>query len=118
VTTLADKGRSASSGRRRVSSMQTPRTSRVCRVLVKDLAELLRAAGGRDIHETSLSVDVEHTSFKAWWDPFLLGVGPAGKYVANLQPTKQARLRDLCRERLPRAPFVVSARAWAARGLA
>jgi hypothetical protein len=82
------------------------------------LAELLRAAGARDIHETSLSVDVEHTSFKAWWDPFLLGVGPAGKYVRNLDATEQARLRDLCRERLPRAPFVVSARAWAARGLA
>jgi ubiquinone/menaquinone biosynthesis C-methylase UbiE len=29
----------------------------------------------------------------------------------------QARLRELCKERLPGAPFVVSARAWAARAL-
>jgi SAM-dependent methyltransferase len=82
------------------------------------LAELLRAAGAHDIQEASLSVDVEHPSFEAWWDPFLLGVGPAGNYVMNLDARKQARLRDLCRGRLPPAPFVVSARAWAARGLA
>ena len=81
------------------------------------LGELLRAAGARDVQETSLSVDVEHPSFTAWWNPFLLGVGPAGMYVSTLDATQQARLRGLCRERLPQAPFVVSARAWAARGL-
>ena len=82
------------------------------------LGELLRAAGAHDVQETSLSVDVEHPSFEAWWNPFLLGVGPAGKYVMNLQTAEQARLRELCRTRLPRAPFVASVLAWAARGLA
>lgn len=82
------------------------------------LGELLRAAGATDVRETALSVDVAHPSFEDWWDPFLLGVGPAGKHVANLDATQQARLRELCRERLPRAPFVVSARAWAVRGIA
>ncbi|MGN6870476.1 MAG: class I SAM-dependent methyltransferase [Solirubrobacteraceae bacterium] len=82
------------------------------------LEELLRAAGASDVRETALSVDVAHESFEDWWDPFLLGVGPAGKYVTRLDATKQARLREVCRERLPRAPFVVSARAWAVRGLA
>jgi SAM-dependent methyltransferase len=82
------------------------------------LGELLQAAGANDVRETALSVDVEHQSFEEWWDPFLLGVGPAGKYVTGLDATRQARLRDICRERLPRAPFVVSARAWAVRGLA
>jgi SAM-dependent methyltransferase len=82
------------------------------------LGELLRAAGAREVGETALSVDVEHPSFEEWWGPFLLGVGPAGKYVASLDPTAQARLRDSCRERLSRGPFVVSARAWAARGVA
>jgi SAM-dependent methyltransferase len=81
------------------------------------LGELLRAAGASQVRETALSVDVEHPSFEDWWDPFLLGVGPAGKYVTALDATQQPRLRDLCRERLPRAPFVVSARAWAARGI-
>jgi SAM-dependent methyltransferase len=82
------------------------------------LGELLRAAGAGEIQETALSVDVEHPSFEEWWDPFLLGVGPAGTYVATLDAAQQARLREVCRERLPEAPFVVSARAWAARGLA
>jgi SAM-dependent methyltransferase len=82
------------------------------------LGELFRAAGAGDVRETALSVDVEHPSLDDWWEPFLLGVGPAGKYVASLDATQQARLRDACRERLSRAPFVVSARAWAARGLA
>jgi hypothetical protein len=82
------------------------------------LGELLRAAGAHDIQETSLSVDVEHLGFEDWWNPFLLGVGPAGKYVQSLSATQQSRLRDVCRERLPPAPFVVSARAWAVRGFA
>jgi SAM-dependent methyltransferase len=82
------------------------------------LGELLRAAGASEVLETALSVDVAHASFEEWWDPFLFGVGPAGKYVTRLDAIDQARLRDLCRERLPRAPFVVSARAWAVRGVA
>lgn len=82
------------------------------------LGELLRAAGASDVRETALSVDVAHASFEEWWDPFLLGVGPAGKYVASLDAVAQARLRESCRDRLPGAPFVVSARAWAARGVA
>ncbi|HKO26012.1 MAG TPA: methyltransferase domain-containing protein [Solirubrobacteraceae bacterium] len=82
------------------------------------LGELLRAAGASDVQETALSVDVEHPTFDDWWEPFLLGVGPAGKYVASLDATQQARLRAICREKLPPAPFVVSARAWAARAVA
>jgi SAM-dependent methyltransferase len=82
------------------------------------LAELFDAAGMREIEETSLSVDVEHRSFEEWWEPFMLGVGPAGTYAARLASGRQAQLRDLCREMLRPAPFVVSARAWAARGIA
>jgi SAM-dependent methyltransferase len=82
------------------------------------LVELLRAAGVREIEETTLVVDVEHPTFAEWWEPFLLGVGPAGSFAAQLDPSRRARLRDLCRERLPPEPFTVSAKAWAARGLA
>jgi SAM-dependent methyltransferase len=82
------------------------------------LAELFDAAGMQEIEETSLSVDVEQGSFEEWWEPFMLGVGPAGAYAARLASGRQAQLRDLCREMLPPAPFVVSARAWAARGFA
>jgi SAM-dependent methyltransferase len=81
------------------------------------LAQLFRAAGLHEVEEGVLSVDVEHRSFEEWWEPFTLGVGPAGNYVAGLEPSRQARLRERCRELLPAAPFVVTARAWAARGL-
>ena len=80
------------------------------------LAELMRAAGLRDVHHDVLQVNVEHPTFEEWWDPFLLGVGPAGSYVARLSAAHRAQLRDLCRQRFPSAPFIVSARAWAARG--
>ena len=80
------------------------------------LAELFRAAGLDGIEENTLNVEVEHPSFEEWWDPFLLGVGPAGKYVARLDSGQRDRLRELCRERLPVAPFTVSAKAWATRG--
>jgi SAM-dependent methyltransferase len=82
------------------------------------LVELLRAAGIREIEETTLVVDVEHPTFAEWWEPFLLGVGPAGGFVGQLDPARRARLRDLCGERLPPEPFKLSAEAWAARGLA
>ena len=81
------------------------------------LATLFDQAGIHEIEESTLTVEVEHQSFDEWWQPYLLGVGPAGNFVTRLDPTRQARLRELCRERLPPAPFVVSASAWAARGL-
>ena len=81
------------------------------------LALLFRTAGLREIEEGVLSVDVEHPSFDEWWEPFTLGVGPAGAYAAGLDTERQAELRELCRQLLPAAPFVLTARAWAARGL-
>lgn len=81
------------------------------------LSELFEAAGLHEIDESVLSVDVEHPTFEEWWEPFTLGVGPAGAFAAGLDAEQQARLRALCRERLPAAPFVLTARAWAARGV-
>src|SRR5450755_4601462 len=75
------------------------------------LASLLAAAGVREVQASSLTVAVEHHSFEEWWQPYMLGVGPAGSFVAQLNPERQARLRELCRERLPPSPFVVSATA-------
>ena len=82
------------------------------------LTELLEAAGLHEIEETHLAVSVEHPTFEDWWEPFKLGVGPAGDYAARLDPKRQAELRERCRKKLPAAPFVLTARAWAARGLA
>jgi SAM-dependent methyltransferase len=82
------------------------------------LGELFDEAGFREIEETALSVSVEHPTFEDWWEPFTLGVGPAGGYVAGLGDEGRSRLRELCRRLLPEAPFVLTSRAWAARGLA
>jgi hypothetical protein len=69
-----------------------------------------------DIHDAELSVDVQHSSFEEWWDPFELGVGPAGSYVSSLESAARQRLMERCHELLPSSPFVVTASAWAARG--
>lgn len=81
------------------------------------LAQLFEVAGLREVEATALSVSLEHASFEEWWEPFMRGVGPAGAYVASLDVEWQAVLRDACRRLLPDGPFVLTAQAWAARGL-
>jgi SAM-dependent methyltransferase len=82
------------------------------------LASLFAQAGFRDVQVTTLTVRVRYPSFEQWWEPFTLGVGPAGSYVAALSPDRRAALRDQCRRRLPAGPVEVSATAWAATGRA
>jgi SAM-dependent methyltransferase len=82
------------------------------------LAELLDAAGLEEVEDDVLTVSAEHPTFEDWWEPFTLGVGPAGGYVASLDATRQAELRERCRELCPEPPFILTSRAWAARGLA
>ena len=81
------------------------------------LAELFEAAALHEIDDTVLWVSVEHATFEAWWEPFTNGVGPAGSYLVSLNVERQVELRERCRTMVPRTPFVVTARAWAARGL-
>jgi SAM-dependent methyltransferase len=80
------------------------------------LAELFTAAGLRDVEDGMLTIGVAHTSFEDWWEPYTLGVGPAGAFVAGLEAAQVEQLRERCRRRLPEPPFVLSAGAWAARG--
>jgi SAM-dependent methyltransferase len=81
------------------------------------LSQLFHEAGLSETVDTALSISVEHQSFEEWWEPYTLGVGPAGGYVSRLDATRQARLRDLCRDLLPPAPFVMTASAWAVRAV-
>ena len=92
--------------------------SRLAGTRAGHLSELFEAAGLSGIEETAHSADLEHPTFESWWEPFTLGVGPAGAHVASLDPEGQADLRERCRTLLPAAPFVLTAKAWAARGLA
>lgn len=81
------------------------------------LAELLSAAGLADVESARVTVEVEHLSFDEWWEPYTLGVGPAGDYVAQLDEVSKTRLAEIARERLGEGPFTISATAWAARGI-
>jgi SAM-dependent methyltransferase len=82
------------------------------------LAELLATAGLRDVVDTEIAVTLEHPTFEDWWDPFELGVGPAGAYARTLGPDRRVELREACRALLPEPPFTMTAVAWAARARA
>jgi SAM-dependent methyltransferase len=82
------------------------------------LGELFRAAGLASVEESTVEASLEFTSFEEWWEPFTLGVGPAGAYAKSLDEAARARLRARCEEMLPAPPFTVSSTAWAARGVA
>jgi SAM-dependent methyltransferase len=80
------------------------------------LAELFKAAGLQNVEDTDLAVQVEYASFDDWWEPYTLGVGPAGAYVAGLDAVQREELKERCRQLAPDAPFTLEANAWAARG--
>ena len=59
---------------------------------------------------------VEHASFEEWWEPFTLGVGPAGAYARGPSRGPSGRaLRERCRELLRQAPFTRRRRVGRAR---
>jgi SAM-dependent methyltransferase len=80
------------------------------------LTELFEQAGLDDVHESSLSVTVAHATFDEWWEPFTLGVGPAGAYLAALDAERRREVRERCEELLAPGPPVITAKAWTARG--
>src|SRR5260370_430815 len=77
------------------------------------LAGLFAQAGLDQAQATTLTVRVRYDSFEQWWEPFTLGVGPAGTHVASLTPDRRAELRERCRRLLPAGPFDISATTWA-----
>ena len=85
-----------------------------------ELAAAWRQAGLHDVRETSLRATLRFSSFDDYWEPFRLGQGPAGAYVARLPPERQMDLRDRLRRRLLGAkkdhPIELQASAWAVRG--
>jgi ubiquinone/menaquinone biosynthesis C-methylase UbiE len=81
--------------------------------------ESLWERGGLDEVETGpLVVEVAYESFDEYWEPFTLGVGPAGEYYASLDAKAREALRDGCFTRLgsPAGAFSLAARAFAVRG--
>jgi SAM-dependent methyltransferase len=80
------------------------------------LVELCSAAGLQDVRATELEVSVRHESFEEWWEPFTLGVGPAGAYVGQLDPAARDAIRERCRELFGPPPITITAQVWAVRG--
>ena len=76
------------------------------------LVELATAAGLVDPIGSTLTVRVEYADFEDWWAPYLLGVGPAGTYLARADDARRVAIRDRCRDLLPEGPFDVVADAW------
>jgi SAM-dependent methyltransferase len=82
------------------------------------LAQLFADAGLDDVESRALHVAREHETFEDWWHPLTLGVGPAGRYLAELDRRHAHAVREGCRALLGDGPFTVHASAWVARGRA
>jgi SAM-dependent methyltransferase len=78
------------------------------------LAELFLTAGLDGVRSAELTVDVHYDTFEEWWEPYTLGVGPAGGFVSGLDESRREAVRERCRARLPEPPFDVTAKAWVA----
>ena len=81
-----------------------------------DLVRLFHDAGLHDVSGATVTARITHPTFEAWWTPFELGVGPAGAFVAKLEPDQRVQLRERLRGAMPARDFQQDARAWAARG--
>jgi SAM-dependent methyltransferase len=90
----------------------------LCRA--RELSQLWTQIGLENVQEQPLDVVLPFASFADYWDPFLLGQGPAGTYARSISGDRLQALRDEVKRRLPlaqdEAGFVLPARAWAVRG--
>jgi hypothetical protein len=86
-----------------------------------ELGAFWRGHGLEQVVEEGLSIETRFAGFDDYWEPFLQGQGPAGAYVATLPLGERDQLRERLRRRLlgagPDRPIVLTARAWAVRGV-
>lgn len=85
-----------------------------------ELSTLWRQGGLGDVREHPIDINMRFESFADYWEPFLLGQGPAGSYVRGLDRDKLQALRNEVKRRLScsveSAPLVLPARVWSVRG--
>lgn len=86
-----------------------------------ELGTFWKQGGLERVEERPLDITMQFESFADYWDPFLLGQGPAGAYLRNLDSDRRQLLRkEVMRQlalRAEDAPFSLPARAWAVRGM-
>ena len=93
-------------------------TSPISRARVRVTSPSCSTRPGCATIEEPSCVEVEHATFEEWWEPFTLGVGPAGATSRVSTRPAGATLRELAAAGFPPAPFTVTACAWAVRGRA
>ncbi|MBI3693996.1 MAG: methyltransferase domain-containing protein [Acidobacteria bacterium] len=85
-----------------------------------ELSELWKKAGLTSVDERPLDITMRFPSFADYWDPFLLGQGPAGSYIHRLERARLEILRGELKRRLQisaeNVSFDLPARVWAVRG--
>src|SRR5262249_28018634 len=62
------------------------------------LVALCEAAGLQEVTGSVLVARVEHPTFDEWWEPYTMGVGPSGAFLAALDEGARSRIRERCRE--------------------
>jgi SAM-dependent methyltransferase len=82
------------------------------------LGELWSSTDMKDVQVSQAVVSVTYDGFEDLWQPFELGVGPAGTYTAAVSAERRAALKDEFRRHLDvgEEPFELTARAWIATG--
>jgi SAM-dependent methyltransferase len=80
------------------------------------LAELWRDHGLHCVDQRALTIEMAFSSFDDYWQPFLLGQGPAGAYVTSLSEFDRRALQSRLQRRWA-AGLSLNARAWAVRGV-
>jgi hypothetical protein len=85
-----------------------------------ELEALWKEGGLENVTGRPLDIQMQFASFPDYWDPFLLGQGPAGAYVRKIDVPRREALRAEVKRRLrlhsEEAPFSLPARLWAVRG--
>jgi len=87
----------------------------------EELSAAFTRVGLAEVETTSVEVTTNFANFDDYWKPFLGGQGPAPTYVLKLEETERNNLRDALARRLPikeDGSIPLTARAWAAKGLA
>jgi SAM-dependent methyltransferase len=81
------------------------------------LESLFAEAGLEDVRGLEQPAVVQHPTFDEWWEPFTLGVGPAGSYLVGLDDERRAAVRERARAEVGDGPFSLPAFVWAVRGV-
>jgi ubiquinone/menaquinone biosynthesis C-methylase UbiE len=87
-----------------------------------ELVAAWRAAGFTDVAESTLMIRMDFESFEDYWGPYSAKDGPQSDYVATLDETGRARLREALRlaylDGEQDGPRSYAALAWAVKGRA